>query len=176
MQPIETSRLLIRSYTPNDWSDLYDYLSDPDVVRYEPYHIFTREEAKKEAIQRAKSHSFFAVCLKDNTKLIGNISLQKGSFSTWELGYVFHAAFQGKGYATEAAHCLMQKAFTEWGARRIIALCNPLNTPSWHLLERLGFRREGTLLKNIYFKYDTEGNPLWADTYEYAILKEEWRG
>lgn len=37
------------------------------------------------------------------------------------------------------------------------------------------FRREGTLIRNIYFFCDEAGEPLWQDTYEYGILKEEWR-
>jgi len=53
-------------------------------------------------------------------------------------------------------------------------MCNPLNEPSWRLLERLGMRREGHLIKNIYFKKDECGNPIWADTLEYAVLASEW--
>ena len=54
-------------------------------------------------------------------------------------------------------------------------MCNPRNEASWKLLERLGFRREGTLIRNIWFFQDEEGKPLWQDTYEYGMLKEEWR-
>ena len=73
-----------------------------------------------------------------------------------------------------AAFAMIDEAFTNQNARRIIAMCNPLNEPSWKLLERLGLRREGHLIKNIYFKEDSFGNPIWADTYEYSILVEEW--
>ena len=41
-------------------------------------------------------------------------------------------------------------------------------------MERLGMRREGFLVKNIFFKSDVNGKPIWQDTYEYGILKEEW--
>ncbi len=174
MENIETERLIIRRYTKEDWKDLYEYLSEPQVVKFEPYEVFTEEAAKQEAICRAEMTSFFAVCIKENNKLIGNIYLQKGEFDTWELGYVFNANYQGQGYATEAARTLVSKAFEEWGARRVIAMCNPFNEKSWKLLERLGMRREGTLIKNIYFKCDTDGNPIWLDTYEYGILREEW--
>lgn len=109
----ETDRLLIRRYIKEDWKDLHEYLSDKEVIEFEPYEAFTLEQAKEEALN-------------------------------------------------------------EWGARSVIAVCNPLNSYSWKLLERLGMRREGTLLQNIYFKTDQEGNPIWCDTYEYGILKEEW--
>lgn len=34
---METNRLIIRRYSENDLNDLYEYLSDEDVVRFEPY-------------------------------------------------------------------------------------------------------------------------------------------
>ena len=98
----------------------------------------------------------------------------KGDFDTWELGYVFNRKYQGNGYDTESSEKLVDYAFSNLGARRIIAMCSPLNTRSWKLLERLKMRREGLLLQNVYFKTDYYGQPIWLDTYEYAILKSEW--
>lgn len=170
----ETKRLLLRRFTEQDGEDLYEYLSDEDVVKFEPYETYTLEQAKQEAINRSQNDCFYGVCLKENNKLIGNVYIAKEDFDTWEVGYVFNSSYQGNGYATEATRKLIDIAFREWGARRVIAMCNPLNTHSWKLLERLGMRREGTLRQNIYFKTDQEGNPIWCDTYEYGILKEEW--
>ena len=68
----------------------------------------------------------------------------------------------------------MSYGFEQLQARRIVAMCNPENTSSWKLLERLHMRREGHLRKNIYFKRDEQGKPIWNDTYEYAILLDEW--
>jgi len=172
---METERLLIRRFTPDDWPGLHAYLSQESVVKYEPYGVFTEEASKREAARRSEDHSFWAVCLKDGGKLIDNIYLGKQAFDTWELGYVFNADYQGRGHATEAARALLSDAFAHHGARRAIAMCNPLNEPSWRLLERLGFRREGHLIQNIYFKKDSAGNPIWADTYEYGLLACEWK-
>ena len=174
MEPMETERLVIRRFTAADSEDLYEYLSDPEVVRFEPYEPHTREEAEREAARRAGDENFFAVCRKDTGKLIGNIYFQKGDFDTWELGYVFNARHQGHGFATEAARAVADRAFRDWGARRIIAMCNPLNDRSWRLMERLGMRREGHLRQNVFFKRDANGNPIWNDTYLYGILKDEW--
>ena len=69
---------------------------------------------------------------------------------------------------------LLEDIFRNKNARRVIAMCNPLNEPSWKLLERLRLRREGHLIKNIYFKRDKADNPIWIDTYEYAIISDEW--
>lgn len=173
---METARLKIRGFLPNDGQDLFEYLSQAEVVKFEPYHVFTREQAEKEAISRSKNPDFWAVCLKDTGKLIGNIYLSKQDFETWELGYVFNLNYQGKGYATEAVKALAENLFANNKAWRIAAFCDPLNKPSWKLLERLNMRREGHLLKNVWFFKDENGEPIWKDTYEYAILKEEWQG
>jgi RimJ/RimL family protein N-acetyltransferase len=169
-----TERLLIRKFTPDDWEDLFEYLSQESVVKFEPYEVFTEEGCKLEATKRSKDNNFWAVCLKNTSKLIGNIYLAKRDYETWELGYVFNANYQGKGYATEAAYALIDDAFKNHSARRVIAMCNPLNKPSWKLLERLGMRREGHLRQNIFFKKDANGCPIWLDTYEYAFLNTEW--
>lgn len=174
MERIITERLIIRRFERNDWEELYDYLSDEEVVKFEPYSTYTMEMAKEEAIRRSEKKEFFAVCLKENNKLIGNLYFLKGKFDTWELGYVFNRTYQSKGYATESAKALIEKAFDEWDARRIIAKCSPKNNPSWRLMERLKMRREGLLLQNVYFKTNHEGKPIWLDTYEYALLKSEW--
>jgi RimJ/RimL family protein N-acetyltransferase len=174
MENIVTERLIIRKFEQNDWQDLYEYLSDEEVVRFEPYDIYSENQAKEEAINRSKNESFYAVCLKENGKLIGNLYLGKGEFDTWELGYVFNRKYQGQGYAAEGAKALLDYTFTHLDARRIIAMCSPKNEPSWKLLERINMRREGLLLQNIYFKTDNNGEPIWLDTYEYAILKAEW--
>ena len=174
MEKVYTERLMIRKFLESDWKDLYEYLSDKEVVKYEPYEVFTEEQTKKEAANRAENKAFYAVCLKDSNKLIGNLYLGKEDFNTFELGYVFNQKYQGNGYATESAKRLLEYAFHELGARRIVAMCNPLNAASWKLLQRLHMRREGRLLQNIYFKRGNDGMPIWTDTYEYGILKDEW--
>lgn len=172
---LQTQRLNIRRFHPSDWQDLYEYLSQEEVVKYEPYDVFTEEQSRQEAKNRSENPDFWAVCLKDGGKVIGNVYLAPQDFNTWEIGYVFNRNYQKHGYATEAAKALLDYVVREKSARRLVAMCNPKNVASWHLLERLGFRREGHLKENIYFKTDASGNPLWCDTYEYGILAEEWR-
>ncbi len=169
-----TPRLLIRRFRPEDFEDLYEYLSDEEVVRYEPYPPYTREQCRLEAVRRSKNEEFLAVCLQASGKMIGNLYFSKREFGTWELGYVFNRHYQGCGYATESVEALLDYAFHEKEIRRVVASCNPCNQASWKLLERLHMRREGHELQNVYFKTDGEGKPLWQDTYQYAILSEEW--
>lgn len=75
---METGRLLLRRFTLDDWRDLHEYLSQESVVKYEPYEVFTEDASKQEAIRRTENTGFWAVCLKDNGKVIGNIFSETG--------------------------------------------------------------------------------------------------
>lgn len=177
MSILETERLIIRIFSNSDWKDLYEYLSNEAVVRYEPYEAFSEEECKKETARRSQNDAFWAVCLKENNKLIGNLYFQQKEpvqFSTWEIGYVFNPAFYGKGYATEACKRILKFGFEQLGAHRIIGKCNPENTASWKLLERLSMRREGYYIKPAFFRKTADGNPIWHNAYEYSILEEDY--
>lgn len=171
---LETERLVLRPFKETDAEGLHAYLGDEEVVRYEPYGAMTMEECRLEAARRASDEAFWAVCLADGT-LIGNLYLSGADeFGTREIGYVFARACWHKGYATEAARRLMAYAFERLATRRIIALCDTRNAASFALMERLGMRREGEFKKNVGFKTDAHGNTIWTDSYQYAILKEEF--
>lgn len=177
MKVMETQRLIIRNFKEEDWKDLFEYLSLKDVLKYEPEDPSDEEDCRKKALERSKGSNFWAVCLRPSGKMIGHLYFQQiepTDFLTWELGYIFNPEYYGKGYATEASERILGFGFEELGAHRIIAMCNPENEPSWRLLERLNMRREGFHKKQGFFRLDQEGNPSWHDTYEYAILEEEW--
>ncbi len=174
MNDIATERLTLRAFKPSDADDLHAYLSDEETVRFEPYKPFSREQSEAEAARRAKDESFIAVCL--DGRVIGNIymALENEQSGTWELGYVFNRAYWGKGYASEAAKAVVDNAFTRRGASKVIAMCNPINTASWRLMERLGMKRVQELKHNVYFFLDDSGEPIWLDTYIYELTRGEW--
>jgi RimJ/RimL family protein N-acetyltransferase len=69
---------------------------------------------------------------------------------------------------------LLQYAFEQCDAHRIIGRCDPENSASWKLLERLSMRREGHFLQPAFFNKSAEGKPNWHNAYEYAIIDKEW--
>ena len=165
----ETERLILRLYKKEDLQDLFEYLSDKDVVEYEPYKTMAFDEAKENLEWRIGTDEMIAVELKSSHKMIGNVYLGKRDFEALEIGYVFNRNYWGNGYATESCKALIQRAFSN-GIHRIYAECDPLNENSWKLLEALGFRREAHFRKNVYFWKDENGKPIWKDTYIYAKL------
>jgi len=175
---LTTERLIIRPFLKNDYRDLYEYLSLSETYRFEPGKPISLNEAKKLCRERAKGTNFWAATLKDSQKLIGHVSfflLGPEFLLAWEIGYIFNPAFQNQGYATEAVRAIIKYAFMELGAHRIVGHCSPENPPSWKVLEKCGMRREGLLRKNFYVHKDKDGNPQWLDSYEYAILDEDFK-
>jgi len=173
---ISTARLLIRRFQEQDAPALHAYLSDPTIYRFEPGEPITLEEAREMAFDRSLGSDFWAVALKDTDQLVGHLYFAQTmpkDLLTWELGYIFNPAFQGQGFATEASTALIRFGFEHWDIHRVVAHCNPENIASWRVMEKIGMQREGHFRQNIFFQRDADGNPIWLDTYEYAILKED---
>lgn len=158
-----------RPFRQDDLMDLYAYLSDETVLQFEPYPPLTLADTREELTRRIASREMIAVELKRDHRLIGNIYCGQRDFHALELGYVFNRSDWGCGYARESCAALIDHAFAG-GIHRIYAECDPCNTASWHLLERLGFRREAHLVQNIYFHCDAQEKPIWKDTYIYGRL------
>ena len=174
---LTTERLIIRPFRRDDYEDLFEYLSLKETYRYEPGEPISLEEAKKICQERTIGTDFWAVTLKDgDKKLIGHLSFiqtEPKFFLTWEIGFIFNPAFQNKGYATEASCALINYGFTKLGSHRVVGYCSTENTTSWRVLEKCGMTREGLRRKNAFFRKDNDGQPLWMDSYEYAILAED---
>lgn len=166
---IETRNLIIRNFELSDEKDLCEYMLQRVNSEFEAYPDFTYEKAKKEVEFRAQSDEFYAIELKMEHKVIGNIYLGKRDFNARELGYVLNESYQHKGYGSEASKAMIEYMFNQ-GVHRIYAECAPQNTPSWKLMESIGLEREAHFKKNVSFHQDTNGRPIYWDTYVYAAL------
>lgn len=61
-----------------------------------------------------------------------------------EVGYEILAGDRRQGYATEAAAALLDWAAREHGVRHFVASVSPLNAPSLGVVDKLGFRQDGS--------------------------------
>lgn len=176
-----TERLILRPFEKGDYPDVFEYQHEPLVNCFACMKINSLDEAKNETAQKAKdSELTLAVVLKETGKVIGEIfahpegdeaAENKDTFSPcWMLNKDYH----GKGYGYEAAKAFIDYLFTEKGARRIYAFTEDYNIASQRVCEKLGMRREGLFKEFISFVKDADGNPIFENTYQYAILKKEW--
>lgn len=173
---IETARLLIRKFHESDAADLYEYLSLPETYEFEPGSPISLDEARIMSATRATGDAYYAVEFKEDRKLVGHLYFAQSEpkeFRTWELGYIFNPHYQRRGFASESARALVEYGFTHLGVHRVEAHCNPLNIASWRVMEKIGMRREALLLQHAFFHRNSDGSPIWIDSYGYGMLKED---
>ena len=177
MTTLVSERLVLRPFRATDGPALAAYLSDPEVVAFEPYGPLDAEACEAEAVRRSQDADFLAVCLRDDGTLIGNLWLHRAEpdvHRTWELGYVFGRPWWHQGYATEACRRALAHLFTDRAAHRVVASCDPRNVASARLLVRLGLLQEAHHRAAATFASDELGRPVWHDADVYAALEEEW--
>ena len=173
MEFFNTDRLIVRKFKADDATGVFDYFKEPRVNCFQDEKLNTLEEAKAEVIRRSGLESQFAVCLKKDHKIIGNLFAEKEE-DTYNVGWNFNEKFGGKGFATEAAKGLLHYLFTKKSARRVYCYVEVDNLPSQKLCKRLGMRHEGLFLDYISFVKNADGTPKYEDTMQFALLKKEW--
>ncbi|NMA47463.1 MAG: GNAT family N-acetyltransferase [Lentisphaerae bacterium] len=181
---IETARLILRPFLESDATDVFEYLQQPEPNCFACMKLDTLEDARKEMKRRMGETEYcFAIVLKETGKVIGEIDStpernepeDDGSpFDTFSPCWMLNAAYQGKGYAYEAAYAFFDYLFREKNARRIYAYTEESNLRSQKLCERLGMRYEGLFVEFISFVDNPDGTPHYENTVQYAILKKEW--
>ena len=176
---IETNRLILRPFQLSDHSDMLEYQSNPDVVRYVPWPVRTSEQVQ-EALEKGLSSTriekqgdsiLLSIELKESKKVIGQTNLnfvsEKDKYA--EFGYVINPKFSGLGYVTEASKALISWAFANIDLHRIGAVMDQRNPKSRAVCERLGLRLEASHLEDDFFKNE------WTSTWIFATLKSEWQ-
>ena len=175
---LESERLYIRLIESSDIDDVYDYVGNPEVMKYEKDQYMTRDSLMNLITYFKEHKSMYVVMLKDEPKVIGQVYLGKTNptfNNEYNLGYIFNPDYHSKGYCTEACREIMRYGFEELQVNRIRAACNPENTPSWKVMEKLGMTKEAHFKKKVHFRDDALGNPIYTDEYVYAMNITEWK-
>ena len=171
---IETERIIIRNFKQKDAEGLLEYLSHPRVNCFAGDRLCSREAAWAYMQYSTKDMLRYAVSLKKDDFIIGDVFALRENEDTYNVGWHFNKRFEGKGFACEAATGLLDYLFREAGARRIYGFVEDDNIRSKRLCERLGMRREGCFKEFVTFVNNPDGSPKYEDTCVYAILEKEW--
>lgn len=184
--PLRTARLVLRPLEASDAADVYEYQRLPEVLRYLPWperdqpaayaHTATRSAAR---VLAADGDFFvFAMTLPgtpsigdvERDRVIGDMMVRVSNVThaQLELGWVVHPDFQSRGYASEAARAIRDFVFETLNPHRVQAFLDARNAASAALCERLGMRREATILEEQF----NDGE--WQDTAVYGVLQREW--
>jgi [ribosomal protein S5]-alanine N-acetyltransferase len=146
---LETPRLRLREFVPQDVDTLLAVLGDPVAMQYYPAAFDRR--GVEEWIERNRSryesdgYGLWAMLLKNSGELIGDCGCflrDVAGRDEIEIGYHVRRDLWGNGYATEAAQACMQYAFTKLGVDCVISLIRPENVQSIRVAEKNGLTCE----------------------------------
>jgi RimJ/RimL family protein N-acetyltransferase len=174
---LHTGRLTLRPFADGDADRLYALHSNAHVLRYWDSPPWS---------ERARAERFIAACRQmsdDGTGArLAVDRVPEGDFIGWcsltrwnpdhrsaSLGFCYTDAVWGHGYATEAAHGLLQWAFDTLDLNRVQAETDTRNVGSARVLEKNGFVREGTL------REDCIVNGEVSDSWVYGLIRRDWR-
>jgi RimJ/RimL family protein N-acetyltransferase len=173
--PIRTARLSLREFVIADFQAVHAYSSDPRVTRY----LFfgpRDEDATTEylegllASQRERPRSRFELAVEEiaTGSVIGACDLSFIERNVVDLGYMLGSDSWGKGYATEIALALIDAAFFDLRAERVISTVDINNSASIRVLEKIGMRWEA-----VYRKHRRAKNRWW-DCHLFTLPREVW--
>ncbi len=174
---LSSPRLILRRLRASDLLPFCRYRSDPRIARYQSWTEFSEEEGLRFFAEQAELHpdvegTWFqmAIALAETDQIIGDCGLHAMAEPPRqvEIGFTTAPEYQGFGYATEAISCLLDYVFGTLHKHRATAITDARNLAAAKLLERVGMRREGHFLQNVWFK------GTWGDEYCYALLEHEW--
>jgi len=153
---METTRLRIDELTAGDAQFTVLLLNDPDfIANIGDRQIRTQAQAvdylQDGPISSYLNNGFgmYAVREKSSGSVLGMCGLVKrDGLLDVDIGYAFLPSARGKGYALEAAECIMLFAKDELHLHRLVAIVSPDNSASISLLKTLGLSYESMLKLN----------------------------
>ncbi|MEP6515877.1 GNAT family N-acetyltransferase [Microcoleus vaginatus] len=172
MHEIETARLYLRQFTPDDLDELYRIYSDPEIMKYLT-GVRTRE-ATEIAIHTMLKHweennfGMWAVVHKIDRKMIGRCGLCfLDKTPEVELGYTLDKVYWNQGLATEASLASLNYGFEILKLDRIVAIARPENIASQRVIQKVGMKYE----KNArYYETDVLYYSISRETYESKVV------
>ncbi|MFZ0774625.1 MAG: GNAT family N-acetyltransferase [Candidatus Sulfotelmatobacter sp.] len=145
MQILETPRLVLREFSPEDVDALARVLSDPEAMRFypAPFDRTGVEEWIARNLRRCAKdgHGLWAMLLKANSELIGDCGLvvqEVDGANEVEIAYHVRRDHWNQGFATEAARACRDFGFAHLPVDRLISIIRPENLPSRRVAEKNG--------------------------------------
>jgi len=161
------------------WAELRA-LSRQHLTVWEP--LWTRDELTRSAFRRRlrqyqremrEDQGYaFLIFREAGATLLGGLTIsnvRRGVAQSASVGYWMGLPHVRRGHMTDALRAVVPFAFGTLGLHRLEAACLPHNASSARVLEKSGFRREGTARR--YLKI----NDVWQDHDLYALLNDDAR-
>ena len=150
-----------------EWSNSLDVNGE-----YEFFPQISRADTEKRFSEPSPFElKIFIIEKKDGNKIgyIVHYNMLHPMGKRLEIGYALVPSERGKGYCTEAAKVMVDYLFLCMNVARIQAHTSTRNLPSQKVLEKAGFKKEGTVRKGTFVRGELHDSCL------YSILREEWK-
>jgi [ribosomal protein S5]-alanine N-acetyltransferase len=173
--PVRTARLNLREFVQSDFRAVYAYSSDSRVTRY--LFFGPRDEDSTAeylegllASQRERPRTRFELAVEEieSGRVIGACDLSYIERNVVDLGYMLGIENWGKGLATEIALALVDAAFFDLRADRVISTVDVNNSASIRVLEKIGMRWEAV------FRKHRRAKNRWWDCHLFVLPREVW--
>lgn len=159
---LETERLLVREFTPEDMEAIRG-LYDPEAVRFlEPPGPDLERERQSLKSYIDKIYAFYgyghwAVICKRTGDLIGRSGFAvtgRQEDTDASFGYLTRADYRGLGLTMEVCRAMLAYGRDRLGFHSLSAQADPENAVSVHMLKALGFTEAGTKEGMLQFRLD----------------------
>ncbi len=146
---IETRRLILRHFIPDDADELYRIYSYPELFKYmsnEKPLLWEQTGALISSLTKNwQQHHFgvWAVVHKTSNKLIGHCGFKfLENTQEVQIGYLLLKSYWGRGLGTEAASVAVKYGFEIAKLEKIVAIAKPENIASRRVMEKVGMKYE----------------------------------
>lgn len=168
--PIETPRLFLRGFRPDDAAFAMGVWNDPEMGEYLPDESVDTmtEEARRDYLKLLEGLGDDPECCylisedKETGERVGTCSFipKDGSY---DIAYCVHKTFWRRGYATEMAQGMVDHARAQ-GAKKVTVSVGSENDASNAVVRKVGFQKvgEGT--------YRKRGTDLTLTDYHYELI------
>ncbi len=175
---LTTPRLVLREMSFDDHEDIFTMFSNEAVTTYldiatmeRPIEAMFFIKIMKERFEKGRGIRW-VITLRHSQQVLGTCGYNHWGYPVQnyrgEIGYDMAQDYWGQGFMGEALDSIIGYGFMVRNLNRIEALVLPENTRSIHLLQRLGFYREGTLRQYAWFKAK-----FW-DVLSFSLLRQDW--
>lgn len=166
---IETQRMMIRHFTPEDAADLHEILGDDETMENcEPAYSFEKTERFLTSFCMDRKGAVAAVH-KESGKMVGYILFNEAAQGVYEMGWIYNRSFWRQDYAYEACQAVIDYAFVKRKAHKIFAETID-DVKSVGLMQKLGMQLEG-----VQRSQTKDNHGQWADLYLYGLLEDDWK-
>lgn len=148
---IETERLILRAFEMKDLDDFFEYASVAGVGEMAGWHHHENKEISLSILKMfIEQDKTFAICLKENNKVIGSLGIEKYgmedalteffNYRGREIGYVLSKDYWGKGIMPEAVKAVIDYLFNEQDLDFLTCGYYDFNEQSKRVQQKCGFK------------------------------------